>query len=132
MRRPIGEMRRRILVDLAEHGMGDVHPAHLNVFQHPGPRGLRPSELAAAAGMTKQAMNHVLGELESLGYIERRPMKEVRGTIIWTTKRGDAAIEAIRNAIRVVEAEWSDALGAKRYRTLRSLLGSLNEAIASP
>jgi DNA-binding MarR family transcriptional regulator len=126
MRRPIGELRKRILVELAAHDMGDVHPAHLNVFQHPGPRGLRPSELAAAAGMTKQAMNHVLGELEALGYIERRPMKDARGTIIWTTKRGDAAIEAIRNAIALVEAEWSDALGAKRYRALRTLLEDLN------
>ena len=129
MRRPVAELRRRILEHLAARGMSDFRPTYLNVFQHPGPHGARPSELASALSMTKQAMNHLLGELEALGYLERRPMKGARGTVIWTTKRGDDAIDAIREAIGIVEAEWSAALGANRYRRLRALLVALDEKL---
>jgi DNA-binding MarR family transcriptional regulator len=130
LRRPVGVLRRRILEGLAARGFGDLHSAHLNVFQHPGPRGLRPTELAAAAGMTKQAMNHLLGQLESLGYVERRPLTPgSRGVAIWPTHRGEAAIKAIRSVISGVEGEWAAAMGADRYRTLRALLVDLNSVV---
>ena len=41
-------------------------PAHLVVLQYPGPQGMRPSDLAAQLGTSKQALNYLLGELERL------------------------------------------------------------------
>jgi DNA-binding MarR family transcriptional regulator len=130
LRRPVGALRRRILADLAGRGFDDIHRAHLNVFQFPGPHGRRPSQLAAAAGMTKQAMNHLLGQLESLGYLERRPLPEgARGTVISLTRRGEGAIASIRTTVREVEGEWAAALGSERFRALRALLVDLNALV---
>ncbi len=72
LRRPLQRVRRQIHASVVANGFTDIHPAHLNVFQYPGPRGVRPSELARAADMTKQAMNHLLGQLTDRGYLERR------------------------------------------------------------
>jgi DNA-binding MarR family transcriptional regulator len=35
-------------------------------------QGARPSDLAARLGITKQALNYLLGELERLDYLERQ------------------------------------------------------------
>jgi DNA-binding MarR family transcriptional regulator len=133
LRRPVGVLRTRILADLAAQGFGDLHPTHLNVFQHPGPEGLRPSQLATAAGVTKQAMNHLLGQLESLGYLRRRPVRKgSRGTAISLTSRGDRAVAAIRRSIQRVEGEWAAALGIERFQTLRALLTDLETVLDQP
>jgi DNA-binding MarR family transcriptional regulator len=117
-------------MDLAEHGFDDLHPAHLNVFQHPPPRGARPSDLARASGMTKQAMNHLLGQLTELGYLERRPPAGGgTGTTVWLTDRGEDAVRVMRRAVEATEAEWGEALGKRRFATLRELLVELNERL---
>src|SRR6201997_4060641 len=72
LRRPSETLRRHMLPRRHEHGYDDLEPAHLSVLQYPGPGGLRPSELAARLGMSKQAVNYLLGQLERLGYLERR------------------------------------------------------------
>ena len=42
------------------------------------------------------------------------------------TKRGDAIAAVIREAVAEIEAEWTEKLGAKRFKELRSLLVELN------
>ena len=72
LRIPWEQVLRRMLERLHEHGFADLDAAHLNLLLYPGPQGARPSELAARRGMSKQAVNYLLGELERLGYLERR------------------------------------------------------------
>ena len=73
LRIPWEATQRRMLERLHERGFDDLDAAHLNVFQYPGPQGARPTELAARLRISKQALNYLLGELERLGYLERRP-----------------------------------------------------------
>jgi hypothetical protein len=42
------------------------------VFRYPLPEGRRPSDAAVDAGMTRQAMGYLLGQLEELGYLTAR------------------------------------------------------------
>src|SRR5207248_8861192 len=72
LRQPLQVVRQHMLEGLHAHGFDDLEAAHLVVLQYPGPHGLRPSELAARVGMTKQAVNYQLGQLERLGYIPAR------------------------------------------------------------
>jgi DNA-binding MarR family transcriptional regulator len=119
-----GHMLRR----LNEQGFDDLDAAHLNVFRYPGPQGARPSELAAELGVSKQALNYLLGELERSGYIERHPHPDdQRSKRIALTDRGTAVVHAIRDAVREVEATWADRLGADRFAELRTLLVELND-----
>src|ERR1700761_785451 len=86
MRMPVDEIRNRMLKALHEQGFDDLIPAHLIVLRWPGPDGLRPVEIAGQTGMSKQALNYLLGQLEETGYLERvddpddRRPKRIRAT----------------------------------------------------
>src|SRR6266498_5558062 len=73
LRMPWEAVQRQRLERLHERGYADFDAAYLNVFQYPGPQGARPSELATRLRISKQALNYLLGELERLDYLERRP-----------------------------------------------------------
>ena len=120
-------VRQRMLERLHEAGFDDLVDAHLNVLQYPGPQGARPSELAARLRMSKQAVNYVLGELERLGYLERRPdPDDLRSRRIELTERGESMRRVIRRAVREVERDWERQLGRERLGELRALLRELN------
>src|SRR5215213_8892654 len=73
LRLPWDAVQQHMLDHLHERGFGDFDAAYLIVFQYPGPQGARPSELAARLRISKQALNYLLGQLERLDYLERRP-----------------------------------------------------------
>src|SRR5580765_3183741 len=128
LRMPWDAVQRRMLERLHEHGFDDLDAAHLIVFQYPGPQGARPSDLAGRLRVTKQALNHLLGRLERLGYLERRPdPDDLRARRVALTARGVAAIGVIRDAVAEMEAAWSQQLGEERFAELRSLLLDLKE-----
>jgi DNA-binding MarR family transcriptional regulator len=128
LRIPWEQVMRRMLERLNEHGFDDLDAPHLNLLLYPGPQGTRPSELAARRGMTKQAVNYLLGELERLGYIERRAdPDDRRSKRILLTARGERAGHTIRDAVREVEREWEQQLGPERFAELRELLREIGE-----
>ena len=128
LRMPVEAVRRRMLQRLHERGFDDLVAAHLTVLQYPGPQGMRPSDLAAQLRMSKQALNYLLGELERLGYLERRPDPEdMRSKRIVLTQRGYAAGHVIREAVGEMEQEWARKLGPERFAQLRGLLVELNQ-----
>ena len=126
LRIPWERVVRRILERLHENGFDDLDAPHLNLLLYPGPQGTRPSELAARRGVSKQAANYLLGELERLGYLERRvDPNDRRSKRIVLTKRGEAAGHTIRDAVVEVEREWEAQLGPERFAELRLLLQEL-------
>ena len=127
LRLPWEAVQQRMLERLHESGFGDVEPAHLNVFQYPGPQGARPTDLATRLGISKQALNYLLRELERLNYLERRPdPDDLRSKRITLTTRGTAAIHVIRATVAEVETAWAQQLGPERFSQLRTLLLDLN------
>jgi DNA-binding MarR family transcriptional regulator len=127
LRRPWEAVQRRMLERLHEQGFDDLDAAHLNVFGYPGPQGAKPSELATRLRISKQALNYLLGELERLGYLERRPdPDDLRSKRVALTKRGTSVAMVMREAVAELEGEWAGQLGEKRFRQLRDLLHELN------
>ena len=124
---PWEDVQQHMLERLQQSGFADFDAAYLNVFRYPGPQGARPSELAARLGMSKQALNYLLGELERLDYLERQPdPDDLRSKRIALTARGAAAIGVIREAVAEVEASWADQLGEQDFAQLRRILLRLN------
>jgi DNA-binding MarR family transcriptional regulator len=125
---PWEAVQRRMLERLHERGFDDLDAAHLNVFQYPGPQGARPTELAARLRISKQALNYQLGELERLGYLERRAdPDDLRSKRVVLTRRGTSLIRVIREAVAEVETAWAEQLGPERFAQLRGLLVDLNQ-----
>ncbi len=123
--------RKRQFEALVSRGFTDLNQALLSVLVYPYPDGIRPGDLAERANMTKQAMNYLLGQLEELGYVERRAEEGSARRCVFLTLRGWQVVDTQLAAVREVEAEWKDQLGAKRFEafveTLRDLaLGEPN------
>jgi DNA-binding MarR family transcriptional regulator len=129
LRRPWEAVQRHMLERLHERGFTDFDAAYLQICRYPGPQGLRPSEVAAQLGMSKQAVNYLLGELERRGYLERRadPQEDGRSRRVWLTARGVEAVGVIREAVSEMETAWSQQLGEQRFARLRTLLVDLNK-----
>jgi DNA-binding MarR family transcriptional regulator len=117
---------RQTLDGLATAGFGDLRPAHFTVFQHMPPEGVRLTELADAALMTKQSMGYLVDDLEALGYVERVPdPADRRAKLIRLTPRGWQVDDTVRAIIRKMEAEWAARLGEEEYAQLTRLLRAL-------
>jgi DNA-binding MarR family transcriptional regulator len=130
LRRPAVLIRHEIMADLHAAGFDDFLPAHLGVFQHPGPDGLRPGILAARTRASKQAMNHLLHQLELAGYLVREAHPRDRRTrVVRLTERGWAAASVIGETALRVEAGWARALGADTYLQLRLALAQLEKVL---
>lgn len=122
--------RSSIIDHLHAIGFTDLLPAHLAVFQHPGPHGRSPGDIARSANASKQAMNNLLAQLERAGYLTREvnPDNRRERTVLLTT-HGHEAIKAIRAAVQHLEQQWKADLGADSYEQLRSLLEKLNDVL---
>jgi DNA-binding MarR family transcriptional regulator len=128
LRMPWQTVQRRMLDRLHEQGFTDLDAAHLHVFQYPGPQGARPSELAIRLGMSKQALNYLLGQLERLHYLKRQAdPDDLRSKRVVLTKRGEAAIHVIRQAVSDLEIEWAQKVGPRHFAQLRRLLLRINQ-----
>jgi DNA-binding MarR family transcriptional regulator len=126
LRVPSQAIHRRLIRDLNAAGFGDLNLPHMAVLQFPGPDGVRPSVLAERAGISKQAMNQLLGTLEGLGYITRAPLPHEGGArVVRLTKRGNAVYAKIGDILRDVEREWTAELGVRRFAELKALLTQL-------
>ena len=96
----------------------------------PGPQGRRPSDLAAHTGMSRQAVNYLLRQLEDLGYLARRDDKDDRrARRIELTERGGALVPAARRIVRDIEQEWARELGPDDFEQLRDLLERLRDIV---
>jgi DNA-binding MarR family transcriptional regulator len=131
LRVPWEAARDRLLDSLHAAGFTDLSLSHLAILLYPGPQGLRPSELAAQRQMSRQAVNYLLGQLEELGYLERRDdPHDQRSKLIVLTQRGRKIIPVMRNAMTALEREWSIGLGPARFAELKDLLTDLNALAA--
>ena len=132
LRIPWEVVHRRLLAELHASGFTDLTAAHLTVMLYPAFEGQRPSDIAAQRGMSRQAINYILGQVEELGYVERRgDPDDQRSKRIVLTPRGRNAGNVMRETVVAVEREWSDMMGAERFADLKRLLADLG-ALAMP
>jgi DNA-binding MarR family transcriptional regulator len=110
---------------LRKHGFSDLNQALLNMMVYPHPDGVRPGDLAKRINMTRQATNYLLGQLEALGYIERKAQKGGTRRLVFLTRRGWQSIDRHRAAVLELEAQWAKAIGQKRFNDFKETLVQL-------
>lgn len=91
---------------------GQVSAAHIHITRHLALRGSRLQELAAAAGMSKQAMGKLVDQCEAWGLVWREPdARDGRAKLVRFTPTGLAWLQAFRRAVAQAEAELRQAVG---------------------
>jgi DNA-binding MarR family transcriptional regulator len=121
-------LEARVVDHLRAHGFDDLTIAQARIAARLDDDGMRLTDLAAAAQVTKQTAAFLVGQLERAGYVVRRPdPTDARARLICIAERGRAAQRAARVVERRVEAEWTRHLGADRMAALRTSLLDLRE-----
>jgi len=115
--------------DLVQAGYGDIRPTHGCVFRFVHDDGMRLTELATFAGMTKQSIGEIVDDLGERGYVERFPdPADRRAKLIRLTAKGEQAQATGRTLFAKLEQRLAKRHGRDRVADLRRLLGE----IASP
>ncbi len=100
--------------------------ARSSVVPFIGPNGAKQSELTRRMGLTKQAVQQLVDDLERAGVVERRPdPADRRGKIVAFTAKGEAARRDAEEVKRRLEEEVKRALGDENFATLDALLRRL-------
>lgn len=119
------QVRARMRDAARDAGFTDLQDAHWALLTYPAPDGVRPSELARRAHMSRQAANHLIAQMESLGYFERRSVGDASRRLVFLTPRGRALCDTIFACLRGIHVEWADAVGAERFASTLSVLRQL-------
>lgn len=115
----LAEFRSR----LEETPYADLRPTHGCVFRFVRDDGMRLTDLATHADMTKQSVGEIVDDLVDLGYVERIPdPQDRRAKLIRLTKKGVEAQRVGFGLIEDIEARWAERFGSDRIDGLRELL----------
>ena len=133
LRGAYGGLATRLYGRLAAKGHPDIRPAHSAVLRHLAPEGSRLTDLATAAGMTKQSMAYLVGYLEERGYLGLKPdPADGRARLVRLTARGQRLMDTLLALSAEIEAEAASQLGRDRIDALRQTLTDLNALFDRP
>jgi DNA-binding MarR family transcriptional regulator len=108
---------------LRSAGYTDLRAAHAQVFVALVVEGSRLTELAARAGMTKQAMGELVRYLELHGYLDVEPdSRDRRAKVIRPTELGRLAREATIAIMEECDARLTERVGEQALTDLRAQL----------
>lgn len=89
-----------------------VGAAHVHITRHLALQGSRLTDLAQAAGMSKQSMADLVDQCEAWGLVARGPdPRDARARLIRFTPLGLDWLRAFEQAVKQAEAEFRDAVG---------------------
>jgi len=118
----------RVMEALAASGADDITLAQSRLLQRLDPRGIRLTELAEQARVTKQTAGELVDQLERAGYVVRAPdPSDARARLVTLSDKGVALWEAAAAEVARVENQWREFLGDRKFQQMRDALLALRE-----
>jgi DNA-binding MarR family transcriptional regulator len=109
--------------ELVASGYEDIRPTHGCVFRFVREDGMRLTELATLAGITKQSAGELVDDLVELDYVERiADPGDRRAKLICLTERGRQAQRVGYGLFGELEKRWAETFGEQRVEAMRELL----------
>jgi DNA-binding MarR family transcriptional regulator len=122
----------RVFEAVRSAGFDDLTLAQCRIGQRLNREGIRVTDLAEQAGVTKQTAGALVDDLEAGGYVMRKPdPADARARLVVLTDRGERLCATAAQEMVKVESEWRAHLGARTYDDLHAALMSLR-AITDP
>jgi DNA-binding MarR family transcriptional regulator len=121
--------QERAMMDrVARAGLDMLRPGHMTVLRvlDPGEAGMRLSDLARDADVTRQAIQQIVGDLERLGIVESvADARDGRARRVRYTPWGQAGYERCMAEFDALERETAERLGPRRLQALKAALRDL-------
>ncbi|NLV81314.1 MAG: MarR family transcriptional regulator [Rhodococcus sp.] len=128
--RLLREFRRDLAAPADERGYGDVRDPHLQIFGNIRTGGIRLTELATRAQLSLAATSELVNDLESLGYVERRPdPADGRAKLIELTTRGRQLQSDAGDRVADIEQRWAAIVGPAEFTALCSTMQRLLDTL---
>jgi DNA-binding MarR family transcriptional regulator len=103
------------------------------ILQMIPPGGIRITDLAQVAGLTKQAAGEFADLLEAGGFaVSGRDARDRRVRLVSRTPTGDEAAAESSRAIAAVEERWREEVGPARYDAMKDVLRDLGRDSLRP
>lgn len=123
-RRMRSEMEGRMAGEAA-----DLRSSQLRLLSLTPHEGMRVTDLAARAGMTKQALGELVSGLEGAGHVEVvTDPADRRVRLVRPTPRGRRLTVHVHREIATMEAQLSEQVGPRRWATFRAVLAEVGGA----
>ncbi len=91
-----------------------ISAAHIHITRHLSLQGSRLTELAQAAGMSKQAMGNLVNQCEAWGLVKRASdSRDGRARQVVFTEAGLAWLAAFQMAVAQAEEEFKASVGTE-------------------
>jgi DNA-binding MarR family transcriptional regulator len=127
------ELIDEVFEELVAAGFDDLRPVHRSILRDLLTSNLRPSELGARLGLSKQAANDLVREFEVKGYITLEPdPDDGRAKRIVATQRGWQASETAQASSNAVGHRWAELVGEERYAVFEEVLRAIVGATRTP
>jgi DNA-binding MarR family transcriptional regulator len=122
-------LSRRLYSELAKT-YPEVRPAHGAVLRHLPPGGMRVTDLAECAQMTKQSMGYLVENLQSAGYVCLVPdPSDGRAKLVQFTEKGEECLALALSLTAKIESEASSRMAPGQMEQIRALLLQLGIAL---
>ncbi len=116
-------MARNVRVSLALSNLaarGRLTASHVHITRHLAPQGMRLGELAARAGVSKQAMGRLVDQCAAWGLVMREDdPKDARACQVRFTEAGLAWLGAYAQAVRQADEELRQSVGQEVATVIR-------------
>jgi DNA-binding MarR family transcriptional regulator len=118
---------------LAAKGFDDLHPRHGSVMAYIDAGGVRATDLSRLSGQHKQVIGTVIDELETLGYVERRPdPADRRAKLVCPTKRGLAQMKVADQIMSAIQDRHARRVGREAFAQFKAVLIDVTEHQCRP
>jgi DNA-binding MarR family transcriptional regulator len=112
-------LNERGIARIRERGRKDVRGSHTALLPHIDLEGTRTTEIARRMGVTKQAVNQALGEIEAMGLVKRIPdPSDGRAKLVRFTTKGRRELLLGLQVLAEIEVELASSIGEARLRRI--------------
>lgn len=119
-----------ILGELAQAGFDDVSASDLDILGRIPPQGGAMGQIAAARGVTKQAIQGQVQSLMRRGYLTLiSDPDDARVKRVTLTKQGDTLVATLVAARTAARDRIADKLGVERAKNMRNMLVQVRSAL---
>ncbi len=123
-------VQQQLMEATIARGHRGLKMSHGQVLPLIGPGGARVRELARIQRVSRQAISATARDLESLGYLRRRPdPRDRRGAVLVLTRRGASLLRDSVEALDGLERSFRSILGRERLADLKRVARDLYRAL---